>query len=56
MIGSRKFAIAGAALLSLTGLCAFGSIGAVEYVAGLVATVGAYITGNVAQKAITKDG
>jgi hypothetical protein len=55
MFGSRKFTVAILALFSLTTLCALGHIGEGAYVAGLVATVGAYITGNVAQAALTKD-
>ena len=52
---SRKFLLSAASLLSATGLVAFGMIADGVYSAVVIATVGAYITGNVVQKAIGKD-
>ena len=46
---SRKFALALLALLSTTGLVWFGHISDGVYSAVVIATVGAYITGNVVQ-------
>ena len=51
---SRKFLLSGASLLSATVLVAFGSISDGVYSAVVIATVGAYIAGNVAQKAVVK--
>lgn len=51
---SRKFIIAVAALLSATGLVVGGYIDGGVYSAVVIATVGAYIAGNVAQKAVAK--
>ena len=51
---SRKFILAAASLLSATGLVALGMIAGGVYSAVVIATVGAYITGNVAQKALAK--
>ena len=51
---SRKFLLSVASLLSATGLVAFGMIADGVYSAVVIATVGAYITGNVAQKAVVK--
>jgi hypothetical protein len=51
---SRKFILAALTLLSATGLVAFGLIADGVYSAVVIATVGAYITGNVAQKAVLK--
>ena len=56
MPGYRKFTVALLSLGSLTLLCLLGHVGEGAYVAVLVATVGAYITGNVAQKALTAKG
>ncbi len=47
---SRKFILAILALLSSTLLCWFGRIADGVYSAVVIATVGAYITGNVLQK------
>lgn len=52
---SRKFLLSAASLLSATGLVAFGMIADGVYSAVVIATVGAYITGNVAQKAMVKN-
>ena len=52
--GSRKFILACASLLSATGLVAAGSIADGVYSAVVIATVGAYIAGNVAQKVVVK--
>jgi hypothetical protein len=51
---SRKFILAALSLVSATGLVAFGLIADGVYSAVVIATVGAYITGNVAQKAVLK--
>ena len=53
--GSRKFLLSAASLLSATGLVYIGSIADGVYSAVVIATVGAYITGNVAQKALVKE-
>lgn len=47
---SRKFLLACAALVSLDVLLWFGKIDGSLYITGLLATVGAYLTANVAQK------
>jgi hypothetical protein len=47
---SRKFLLAAASLVSLSVLTWFGKIADGVYATGLVATVGAYLTANVAQK------
>jgi hypothetical protein len=47
---SRKFILAVLALLSLAGLCWFQKIDGGQFITGLIATVGAYLTANVAQK------
>lgn len=52
--GSRKFLLALATLASATWLVHTGHIADGVYSAVVVATVGAYITGNVAQKALAK--
>lgn len=51
---SRKFLLALLVVLSATGLVAFHLIADGVYSAVVIATVGAYIAGNVAQKASTK--
>jgi len=47
---SRKFVLALLALVSSTVLCWYGRIADGVYSAVVIATVGAYITGNVLQK------
>ena len=49
---SRKFLIALLTLVSATALCWFGHIADGVYSAVVIATVGAYIAGNVMQKQI----
>ena len=49
---SRKFIVSICSLISVTGLCWFGHIDDGVYSAVVIATVGAYITGNVMQKNI----
>ena len=51
---SRKFILAILALISSSALVWFGRIDGGVYSAVVIASVGAYITGNVAQKAVTK--
>lgn len=51
---SRKFILALLVVLSATGLVAFHLIADGVYSAVVIATVGAYIAGNVTQKATTK--
>lgn len=51
---SRKFILAVATLASATWLVATGHIADGVYSAVVIGSVGAYIAGNVAQKAITK--
>ena len=51
---SRKFIAAMCALASATYLVRFGYIADGVYSAVVIATVAAYITGNVTQKAVTK--
>ncbi len=53
---SRKFIVTVLAMLSATGLCAFGLIHEGVYSVVMTATVGAYIAGNVVQKATAKEG
>lgn len=53
---SRKFLLALLALLSATALVYMGKIADGVYSAVVIATVGAYIVGNVAQKATAKEG
>ncbi len=52
---SRKFILVAAALASATALVWFGKIDGGVYSAVVIATVGAYIAGNVAQKATQKE-
>lgn len=51
---SRKFLLALLSLGSATGLVCTGHIADGVYSAVVIATVGAYIAGNVSQKAVTK--
>lgn len=51
---SRKFILALLSLASATALCAAGSIADGVYSAVVIATVGAYMTANVTQKATAK--
>ena len=51
---SRKFILALLTLLSATLLCYFGHIADGVYSAVVIATIGAYMTANVAQKATAK--
>jgi hypothetical protein len=51
---SRKFLLATGSLLSVSLLCWFGKIDAGVFATCLVATVGAYLTANVTQKATAK--
>lgn len=54
--GSRKFLLALLTLASATALVWFGRISDGVYSAVVIATVGAYIAGNVVQKATAKEG
>ena len=51
---SRKFILSAGALISASALCWFDHIDPGVYSAVVIATVGAYIVGNVTQKAVTK--
>jgi hypothetical protein len=51
-LGGRKFALALLSLASATALCCLQHISDGVYSAVVIATVGAYIAGNVAQKQI----
>jgi hypothetical protein len=51
-LGSRKFILALFSLASATTLCWLGNIADGVYSAVVIATVAAYITGNVAQKQV----
>jgi hypothetical protein len=53
-VKSRKFILALLTLASATGLCITGHIADGVYSAVVIATVGAYMTANVAQKATAK--
>jgi hypothetical protein len=53
--GSRKFLLATATLASATWLVYSGHIADGVYSAVVIATVGAYLTANVAQKATAKE-
>lgn len=53
---SRKFIASMSALFSATALVYTGHIADGVYSAVVIATVAAYITGNVAQKKVEKDG
>ena len=52
---SRKFLLALATLLIASGLLALGMVTALIWRDVVIATVGAYIAGNVAQKATSKE-
>lgn len=52
---SRKFIVALAAIVSATLLMWFGKIADGVYSTILVATIGAYLTANVAQKTLVKE-
>lgn len=54
-LGGRKFIASVLSIFSATALCWFGHIADGVYSAVMIATVGAYIAGNVAQKVATKD-
>jgi hypothetical protein len=56
MTGYRKFTIAAVSILSASLLVAFGLIGDGVYSTVMLATVGGYLTANVAQKATMKQG
>lgn len=53
--GSRKFLLALLVVISATALVWFGKIADGVYSAVVISAIGAYITGNVAQKATVKD-
>ena len=52
--GYRKFIVTVLAQVCTTGLCAFGMLTGGEFVAGMIATTGAFITLNVLQKTMSK--
>lgn len=52
-IGGRKFLATVVAIASCTALAWFGKVDAGVYSVVMVATVGAYIAGNVTQKSMT---
>lgn len=52
---SRKFIVTVLAMLSATGLCAFGLIHEGVYSVVMTASVGAYLAANVTQKATSKE-
>jgi len=53
-VGGRKFLASVLSIVSATALCWTGHIADGVYSAVMIATVGAYIAGNVAQKATAK--
>jgi len=53
-VGGRKFLLSFLSLVSATALTYFGNISDGVYSAVVIATIGAYITGNVAQKSALK--
>ena len=55
LVGYRKFIVTVLAQCCLTALCAFGMLTGGEFVAGMIATSGAFITLNVVQKAMVKN-
>ena len=55
LVGYRKFIVTVLAQVCITGLCAFGKLTGGEFVAGMIATSGAFITLNVVQKTMAKD-
>ncbi len=54
VVGYRKFIVTVLAQVCITGLCAFGMLTGGEFVAGMIATTGAFITLNVVQKGMAK--
>ena len=54
-VGYRKFVVTILAQVCTTGLCAFGMLTGGEFVAGMIATTGAFITLNVVQKGMAKN-
>ena len=54
LAGYRKFIVTVLAQVCTTALCAFGMLTGGEFVAGMIATTGAFITLNVVQKAMVK--
>ena len=54
-VGGRKFTLSVLTLLSVSILVWFGKIDAGIYSAVVIATVGAYITGNVFEKKVEKN-
>jgi hypothetical protein len=55
IVGYRKFIVTVLAQVCTTGLCAFGMLTGGEFVAGMIATTGAFITLNVVQKGMAKN-
>ena len=55
LVGYRKFIVTVLAQVCITVLCAFGKLTGGEFVAGMIATSGAFITLNVVQKAMAKN-
>ena len=53
--GSRKFIVAALSLASASALCWYGRIADGVYSAVVIATVGAYLAANVAQKKIAPE-